>query len=520
MIFGNTQHSMQEKTKVSLSTTGIVFLVVILLGVVFVLHSYFSQKNILTNEVLDNLTQVNISKTEKIREQLESMHGDIVSLQTSPEVKHLLKHRLVDSAFSAQENIQKISENIAAEVNAYLITHPQATVGDLQASEVFERLAVQPVGQTGYSAVYEAQSLINRFHPNPAIVNNSFDIFAEEFPNFYDIVSENRAGKDSGGFYDWRDADGVIRSKYMYATMVDTKTADDIKLVVAATTYTGEYKTVELDHPDDITHRHVASTHGIHSDVEIILSDVYTKSDYNNIVLISKEGSIIYLAQGHERLGVNLEWKSSLDYGLAKNYQKTKQANNITLYGPFIERYGDVHPQFSVMAPISESGLVLGYVALVDDMERIFEITEATEQLEETGESFLVNQDLILISPLRHEDFDIMIQTVDTENSRRCFSMPVTGEHVGHQPADVLLNYQGERVVAAHSVIWHPQWCLLSEIEKTEVIDEPLYTFVERRIYVAFAIVFLSTLLVFFIDYRRRVTPNTTRKNKSRKNKR
>lgn len=638
MIFCNARQPMKKKIRLSLSTTTIIFLLGTLLAAVFILQGYFFEKNRLINEAFDNLTNVTVSKSEKIKEKLESVYSDIASLQASTEVKDLLKHHLVDSAFSAQEDIQRISEEIAAEINAYLITHPQATVKDLQKNEFFQNLAVQHIGKTGYSAIYETESLIDRFHINPAIVDTDLNLLADEFPKFYEIILASREGENSAGFYDWRDADGVIRSKYMSTTIIDTRTADGIELAVAATTYPSEYKTIELENKDDIARIKFAISHDIRSIADTILKDVenyiathpdmtlsdlqgspefqkiavhpvgksgysfvfdakslinyfhleprrqgydynqlqttfpalwsmlqevaeteYTEgfysrdevdgniskkygvfiripaktadgvslavgvtgyledyevvaqtskyledfnaeASYNNIALISKKGSVIYLAQGHEGLGINLGWESSLDYGLAKNYQKTKQHNDIALYGPFIDRYGDISPKFSVMAPISESGNVLGYVALIDDMEQIFEITETTDQLGQTGESFLVNQDLLLISPLRRKDFDIMVQSVDTENSARCFSMSMTGEHIGHKPIDIMTNYRGDDVVATHDVITSPHWCLIVEIEKAEEIDEPLRKFIKHRIYIMLVIVLIIFGLGFLMS--------------------
>jgi methyl-accepting chemotaxis protein len=95
-------------------------------------------------------------------------------------------------------------------------------------------IAVQKVGETGYTAVHDNQG-INYFHSNPKIVGTDLHDLAKPLPAFWKILEVSLKGPASG-YYDWKDADGRIRPKYMYLAQVK-----DTDLVVAATTYIDEF---------------------------------------------------------------------------------------------------------------------------------------------------------------------------------------------------------------------------------------------------------------------------------------
>jgi hypothetical protein len=58
---------------------------------------------------------------------------------------------------------------------------------------------------------------------------------SNKLPAFWKIVEASLKGPASG-YYDWKDADGRIRPKYMYLAPVK-----DTDLIVAATTYIDEF---------------------------------------------------------------------------------------------------------------------------------------------------------------------------------------------------------------------------------------------------------------------------------------
>ncbi len=129
---------------------------------------------------------------------------------------------------------------IAGAIDQHLASRPEATLRDLQQDPLFHDIAVQKIGQTGYSAVHDADG-VNRFHVNPDIVNMDLRRLRDAYPDFWAILDASLREKQVFGYYDWQDADKRIRPKYMACEQVPRLTADGKTLIVASTAYIDEF---------------------------------------------------------------------------------------------------------------------------------------------------------------------------------------------------------------------------------------------------------------------------------------
>jgi HAMP domain-containing protein len=130
--------------------------------------------------------------------------------------------------------IQEKAVDVAAQIETYIRFNPRVKKEDLNKDFWLKSVAVQKVGETGYTAVHDTRG-INYFHSNPQIVGMDLHDLATRLPAFWKILEASLKGPASG-YYDWEDADKKIRPKYMYLAHV--KGSD---LVVAATTYIDEF---------------------------------------------------------------------------------------------------------------------------------------------------------------------------------------------------------------------------------------------------------------------------------------
>ncbi|MCX8117741.1 MAG: HAMP domain-containing protein [Desulfobacterota bacterium] len=131
--------------------------------------------------------------------------------------------------------IREKAIDVAAQMEIYIKSRPPKTRReDLLKDPILKEIAVQKVGETGYTAVHDTNA-INHFHVNPQIVGSDLRQLAGRFPAFWKILEASLSGPASG-YYDWKDADGKVRPKYMYLAPV--KGTD---LIVAATTYIDEF---------------------------------------------------------------------------------------------------------------------------------------------------------------------------------------------------------------------------------------------------------------------------------------
>ncbi len=132
--------------------------------------------------------------------------------------------------------IEQKAKDVARQCAIFMNAHPNMTIADLQASSEFQEIAVQPVGETGYTSLYEKETGIMRFHPNPSLIDFDLHNWREKLPSWWEIFEPSLDGSIVGGYYDWENADTKIRQKFMYMVPVE-----GTMYMVAATTYIDEF---------------------------------------------------------------------------------------------------------------------------------------------------------------------------------------------------------------------------------------------------------------------------------------
>jgi two-component system cell cycle sensor histidine kinase/response regulator CckA len=152
----------------------------------------------------------------------------------------------------AENFIRHKALDVALQLELYLKAHPDMTVDELQRDPEFREIAVQPIG-SGYTAVQDSDTAVNRFHANPKIENLDLHSLADKLPEFWAIMDASLHGKHSRGYYRWKDADGKIRNKFMYIAPLSQKTAEGVRFGVAATTYIDEF-TSSIRAAQDVSH--------------------------------------------------------------------------------------------------------------------------------------------------------------------------------------------------------------------------------------------------------------------------
>ena len=130
--------------------------------------------------------------------------------------------------------IKEKAIDVAKQIEIFFKSRPKIKREDILKDPELKSIAVQKVGETGYTAVHDNKG-INYFHVNPQIVGTDLHDLAPKLPAFWKILEASLIGPASG-YYDWKDADGRIRPKYMYLVPVK-----DTDLIVASTTYIEEF---------------------------------------------------------------------------------------------------------------------------------------------------------------------------------------------------------------------------------------------------------------------------------------
>ncbi len=144
----------------------------------------------------------------------------------------------------AEDVIVDKANAVAQACRLYLQRNPDLKPEDYNYDIGFKKIAVQPVGLTGYTAFYElpdAEGVWRTWaHANPKIIGIDMSKLRKplgrNFPGFWKIYTGVEGGKESKGYYTWQDADGQMRDKFMACTPVE-----GTPYVVAATTYVDEF---------------------------------------------------------------------------------------------------------------------------------------------------------------------------------------------------------------------------------------------------------------------------------------
>jgi putative methionine-R-sulfoxide reductase with GAF domain len=136
----------------------------------------------------------------------------------------------------SEKLIKQYALDVSKQVEIYLATHFPLAAEKISRDPTLAEIAFQPVGRTGYTALYEQETGIMRFHSNRSLIDFDMHGWSEKLPSWWKIYGTSLDGSSIGGYYEWEDADGKIRPKYMYCVPVRGRS-----LVIAATIYLIEF---------------------------------------------------------------------------------------------------------------------------------------------------------------------------------------------------------------------------------------------------------------------------------------
>ncbi len=136
-----------------------------------------------------------------------------------------------------ETSIRQKALDVARQVQLYFEAHPELLADHeaMLADQELAAIAVQPVGKTGYTALYDSKGM-TWFHSNPKLVGADMHMFAATLPEFWAIFDASLDGTVVGSYYTWKDPDGSLRQKYMECVPVR-----NTSFHIAATTYIDEF---------------------------------------------------------------------------------------------------------------------------------------------------------------------------------------------------------------------------------------------------------------------------------------
>jgi len=148
--------------------------------------------------------------------------------------------------------VRQKAMDVANRLDLYLMENRKG-IEELRKDPAFRRLALQPVGKDGYTAVINSSKGTIYFHPWRKIEGTTLTDLSDRLPALRALFLAQKEGHYVGGYYHWIDPDGRMREKYLYFAPLEVRTADGVKMSVAATAYVEEFLT-PLRASQDVLH--------------------------------------------------------------------------------------------------------------------------------------------------------------------------------------------------------------------------------------------------------------------------
>ena len=160
--------------------------------------------------------------------------------------KDLGNSAIQDSTQALQNLGEKMIElkalDVASQVEMYFNAHPELTSAALLHNNELQKIAVQPVGLTGYTAIVDANRFVIMVHKFPENEGKDLNTLSTTLPTFWKIIKASAGGSTSSGYYDWIEPDGSMNQKYAFIAPINAPLSDVEKgMTLWSTTYISEF---------------------------------------------------------------------------------------------------------------------------------------------------------------------------------------------------------------------------------------------------------------------------------------
>jgi len=144
----------------------------------------------------------------------------------------------------AEDTVLEISKGVASQCKIYLENNPGLKKEAFNNDFAFKILAVQKIGMTGFTMLYEIPEEGGAWrswaHVDPNIIGLDMsqleDVLGTTFAGFWKIFTGVRGGVLSRGYHSWQDREGNLRERFMVCIPIE-----GTSYVIAAITYIDEF---------------------------------------------------------------------------------------------------------------------------------------------------------------------------------------------------------------------------------------------------------------------------------------
>lgn len=207
----------------------------------------------------------------------------------------------------------------------------------------------------------------------------------------------------------------------------------------------------------------------LHDQLHPLAELFVSERGYYDVFLIGTEGDVYYTVEKESDLGSNLRTGPWRDSGLASAYKQVMQGEGGEVYFSDMRAYGpsnDAPAMFMAKALQDSTGAVIGIIAFQLPTTKILEIMAYLAGMGDTGETYLVGQDMLMRSNSRFSETDsVLVQKVDT--------LAVNKALAGENGVEFITDYRGTEVMSAYTslAVGENTWAVVAEFDRQEIVE-------------------------------------------------
>lgn len=474
---------------------GKIFFAVVVVGILImaglqVYGSVYSPDKSFNAQVENHLISTVQMKGERINDYFLERKHDILVLADSVEVRELLQSEVGSDEIVIGKNVEEGLRVIARQVEIYAQKYPDVSFEGWQDDEEFQAVVARGIGETGESVLVDYDSFDKRM----------FDYYESANVKTSDGISLGVAAKVN---------------------------LDEFKILSAGNAKDNSTKNTKDDSTENATDDSSESSGEPSGEPKNATLDLINSmerfkeiSDYEDLILIDSDGYVVYQVEYGLELGTNLGFVAYSSSPLGEAYSEVMVSKKAVVYGPYLE-IGAPELVLLFMAHVYDEGEFIGVIVLQDSMSDVNNISMESAGLGETGDSYVVDEDRFLVTPLRQRDLNLLVQEVDSENSQKCFKEQSSSSRkskVERSSSDMTLvsprksgtggqgelisyfdDFKGDSVIGSYAYIEEVEWCLVAEIEEREVFEAPKEGVVRQDLIFIFSLNFILLIIGFIL---------------------
>ncbi len=232
-----------------------------------------------------------------------------------------------------------------------------------------------------------------------------------------------------------------------------------------------------------------------------------TAYEYYDLFLINKQGDVFFTVSKEADFGTNLLTGPYRESGLAKLFKQVKSSRSYGLqdFSPYAPSNNE--PAAFIGQPIYHNNELVMVVALQLSIEKINSIMQLRDGMGETGESYLVGQDMLMRSDsyLDPQGHSVKASFAGTVAKNGVNTSAVTEALAGKTAIDIINDYNNHPVLSAYTPVnveGHT-WALIAEIDEAEAFHA--VTELEWIMFIL-AIIVITAVMFIAVQVSRSVT--------------